>query len=367
MVLDQNFVAISNIDAYESIIWTDRYNEPGEFEIYTPVSDQMLEFPVVNNYLRVTDSEHIMIVEDITIESNVDTGNHIKIVGRSLESILDRRVVLEEVNLTGNLQNSIRSLITTNIISPSDSARRISNFIFEDSTDTKVTELTYEGQFKDKDLLEIIKEICKDKELGFKVLLNDEGQFVFSLYMGTDRSYRQDVLPYVCFKPSFENIINSNYAEKNSTAKTFCYVHAQYTDRSENNGGSSSDSESEQVDVVRTVGSGTGLLRKEVYKNASINKDDEMTLAEFYAKMDEAGNEELVDKKVEKIFDGECETTRMFVYDRDFFLGDVVQVANEYGMEAPSRVTEFIRSQSSSELKSYPTFEALDYEESEGS
>ena len=47
--------------------------------------------------------------------------------------------------------------------------------------------------------------------------------------------------------------------------------------------------------------------------------------------------------------------------------GDVVQVANEYGMEDAARVTEFIWSQSSSELKNYPTFKALDYEESEGS
>ena len=40
----------------------------------------------------------------------------------------------------------------------------------------------------------------------------------------------------------------------------------------------------------------------------------------------------------------------------DFFLGDMVQIVNEYGIEGKARVTEFIRSQSKEGLDSYPTF-----------
>lgn len=405
IVLNENFEAVSVIDAYESVIWTDRYDKPGEFEIYTPVSDQMVTYPKVNNYLRIVDSDHLMVIEDITIEANVEDGNHIKIVGRSLESILDRRVVIGEINLRGSVQNSIKSLINTNIISASDRKRRIENFIFEESTDTAITSLTYEGQFKGKDLLSIIEEICKDQKLGFRLLLKDlystvtpeegdnpyekgwyekdgdtykrttdrslepgkdyyvvskENVFAFSLYMGTDRSYKQETLPYVVFKPSLDNIINSNYSEEHSGAKTFCYAHSSYTEKDD-------EGESQKIDVVRTVGSGEGLLRKEIYKEASVTKDEDMSLSQFYKLIEQAGKDELNEKKIKKEFDGECETKRMFVYGRDFFMGDVVQVANEYGMEAPARVTEYIMSQSRSEIKSYPTFTALDYEESEES
>ena len=77
-VLNENFETIAVIDQYESLLWTDRYSSPGDFEIYTPVNEMMLTYPVVNNYLRFGETEHLMIVEDITIESNIEEGNHNK-------------------------------------------------------------------------------------------------------------------------------------------------------------------------------------------------------------------------------------------------------------------------------------------------
>ena len=198
-------------------------------------------------------------------------------------------------------------------------------------------------------ILEVIETLCETNEIGFKITLNDSNQFVFKLYKGIDRSYRQDTLPYVVFKPSFENIINSNYAELNSTAKTITLVAGE---------GEGS------ARKTRTVGTGSGLLRKELFTDArDIQLEEGMSLSTYYAKLDQRGTEKLKENKVQKSFDGECETTRMYVYGRDFFMGDCVQVANEYGMESPTRVVEYIWSSSATGTTSYPTFEALDYEE----
>lgn len=348
-VLNQNFEKIALIDAYESLLWTDRYNKPGEFEIYTPVADFALQYPVADNYLEIRESEHTMLIEDITIESNVETGNHIKIVGRSLESILDRRIVWKQTDISGNLQNGIKRLLTENIISPSIAARRIPNFIFEDSTDPEITKLTMENQYTGDNLLDVVTTLCETNEIGYKVLLNDSGQFVFSLYKGIDRSYRQEVLPYVVFKPSFENIINSNYSEQTSEAKTITLVAGE----GEGN-----------ARKTRVIGSGSGLMRKELYTDArDIQKEEGMSDSKYNALLDQRGTEKLKENKIKKTFDGECETTRMYVYKRDFDMGDCVQVANEYGMESPTRVVEYIWSSSASGTTSYPTFEALDYEE----
>lgn len=347
-VLNQRFEKIALIDAYESLLWTDRYGKPGEFEIYTPVADFALQYPVADNYLQIKESEHTMLIEDTTIESNVETGNHIKITGRSLESILDRRIVWTQTDISGNLQNGIRRLLTENIINPTDPSRRIPNFIFEDSTDPEITKLTMENQYTGDNLLDIVQTLCETNEIGYKILLSDEGNFVFSLYKGIDRSYRQEALPFVVFKPSFENIINSNYAELNSEAKTITLV------AGEGEGSSR---------VTRVVGTGSGLLRKELYTDARDIQSDGMSTSEYYAKLDQRGSEKLKENKIKKTFDGECETTRMYVYGRDFFMGDCVQVANEYGMESPTRVVEYIWSSSATGTTSYPTFEALDYEE----
>lgn len=349
-VLNTQFEKIAIIDAYQSVLWTDRYREPGEFEIYTPVTEYILQYAVAGYYLQTKESEHTMIIEDITIESDVETGNHIKIVGRSLESILDRRIVWAQTDISGNLQNGIKKLITDAIINPSIADRQISNFIFSDSEDEAITSLTMDNQYTGDGLLDVVRTLCELNEIGFKVVLNDENQFVFSLYKGIDRSYRQETLPYVVFKPSFENIIRSNYSERTAESKTITLV------AGEGEGSSR---------VTRVVGEGSGLTRREIFTDARDISSDDMTTAQYYAKLDERGKEKLSDNKVKKTFDGECETTRMFVYQRDFYMGDCVQVSNEYGMESPTRIIEYIWSSNDTGTLSYPTFEALEYEEEE--
>lgn len=366
-VYNDKFEVIFILDTYESLLWVDRYSKEGEFEIYTPVTEDIVNNLKPDNYITIKDSEHMMIIEDITIETDVEDGDHIKIVGRSLESILDRRIIWGEDHIQGNLQNSIRRLITNNIITPSITDRKISNFIFEDSTDTKVTELTYEGDYEGEDLLKIISDICTEKEIGFSILLDDQNRFVFKLYAGTDRSYAQDDLPWVVFRPDFDNVGKTNYNENHSNYKTVTLISGELDNSSYYTVEDTTATyvpESRTTPVKRVVGSGSGLLRKEIYTSATdVRQEDGMSDSEFYALLDSRGTETLKEHNIKKTFDGEYETKRMFIYKRDFFMGDIIQVANEYGMEAPSRITEFIYSQDSNGYKSYPTFTALDYPE----
>lgn len=50
----------------------------------------------------------------------------------------------------------------------------------------------------------------------------------------------------------------------------------------------------------------------------------------------------------------------MFRYGSDFFKGDIVQVTNEYGIEAKTRIVEFVISQDVNGIDTYPTFETVD-------
>ena len=59
-------------------------------------------------------------------------------------------------------------------------------------------------------------------------------------------------------------------------------------------------------------------------------------------------------------FDGQIENNNsMFKYKQDYYLGDIVQIVNEYGMETRSRVTEIIQSQSSYGIRIYPTLSSV--------
>lgn len=93
LVLNTDFESIAVIDTYESMIWTDRYNSYGDFEIYFAMDTNLLSCLKEDYYLWLKDSEHCMIIEDIKINADIEEGNHLVVTGRSLESILERRII----------------------------------------------------------------------------------------------------------------------------------------------------------------------------------------------------------------------------------------------------------------------------------
>ena len=354
IVLNEKFQRVFVIDEYESLLWVDRYQEPGSFELDAPITEDILKYVKKDYYIQHSGSEHTMIVEDFAIDSDAENGNKIKITGRSLESILDRRVVWKLTSLTGNLQTGINNLLTNNIINPpaayGGADRQIANFApFVASTDEYITTLKMDNQYTGDVLLDVIEGLCKDAKIGWKIILNDNNQFEFSLYRGADRSYRQSTNPYVEFKPSFGNIINSSYVETNSTVKNVALV-----------GGEGAGT----ARKFRSVGTTTGLGRREMFVNASDLRSADIPSGTNYNNvLDKRGTEKLAEVKVKHDFDGKCETTNPYLYGRDFFIGDIVQIANEYGMETPSLITEFVWSCTGAGVEKYPTFVSVEEEE----
>ena len=352
-VYNTNFEAVAIIDSYESFIWTDRYDRYGDFEIYTLVNDDILETLKEDYYIVAKWSEHIMIIEDTEISTDVDNGNHVKITGRSLESILDRRVIWGQYTVAGSLQDAIKFLLDENVISPSDESRKIPNFIFEASDDPLITELTIDAQYMGENLYDEISLICESYSIGFKITLNNDNQFVFKLYSGADRSYAQEENPYVVFSPKFENIINSNYIQSKKTLKTVTFVLGE---------GEGSNRKTMAIEIDE--GAGTGLDRREMctdardvstYVDGATISDDE-----YYLQLGQRGAEELSLNSYTKSFEGQVEATKMFVYGTDFFMGDIIQIANEYNQESVARVIEIVISEDSRNgYQVYPTFTAL--------
>lgn len=80
-VLNTNLDAISIVDVYESFIWTDRYYEYGDFELFTSMTDTILSYIKQDYYLQNRESEHVMIIEMIRIGSDSENGNHITVTG----------------------------------------------------------------------------------------------------------------------------------------------------------------------------------------------------------------------------------------------------------------------------------------------
>ena len=106
-VYNQLLEKIGVIDDYESIIWATRYYEPGDFEIKIPAGSQNIELLEKDNYLVRYDDEAVMIIEKLTIVTDIENGNYILASGRCFKSILDRRVIWKQQKTqteTTNLQ-----------------------------------------------------------------------------------------------------------------------------------------------------------------------------------------------------------------------------------------------------------------------
>lgn len=184
LVLNTDFESIAVIDTYESMIWTDRYNSYGDFEIFFAMDTQLLQYLKEDYYLWLKDSEHCMIIEDIKINADTEEGNHLIVTGRSLESILERRIIWGQRIFNGNLQNGIQTMLNECIISPSIADRKISNFVFVPSTDPKITRLKIDNQYTGRLVCtKVHKGLCEENNIGFKIVLTDENEILHSVCM----------------------------------------------------------------------------------------------------------------------------------------------------------------------------------------
>lgn len=379
MVLDKKFESIAVLDFFDSFIWTDRYYEAGDFEIYTPASVEMIKTLEEGNYIWRDDSEHLMIIKSVELDSDIEEGVHLLVKGESLESILKRRVTWQ-TTLEGSIQDGIKKLLDENIISPESQKRRIKNFSFVYSNDKVVQGLKFDApiSYSGENLYDVIVEICTAYGLGFKITLNEKRKtFDFSLYMGKDRSYNQDWNPWVVFSPDFDNLSASSYYSTSEDYRNAAYIiGAELPEPGERlgdnppidpapptpqNNGVNRYHEVEYTDAV-------GLDRREIFVDASDIKDEEdcvvrdydpnswsdydyiyidatrsMSDETYFPQLEEKAKLELAGYQVTTAFEGMIETTQQYTYGRDFFIGDIVQITNEFGMTACSRISEIIR------------------------
>ena len=341
-VIDTNLDIIGIIENTISVIWTNRYFEPGDFEVYAPATDEYIALLQRNNIL-VRDGEWTngMIIENLQITTDEERGNTITVTGRCLKSIVSRRIVWQQTNIKGNVETGIKKLLDDNLISPQDPARQISNMVYQRNGNI-AAEMS--NQFTGDNLCDVISQLCQKNGIGFDVLLDLENKwFIFLLYVGTDRSYDQNQNPYVVFSNDFENLLTSTYIENASAYKNVAKVAG------------------EGEGIARksaTVGTASGMDRYELFvdNRGSSTNNGEISDADYMQMLEDAGSDKLTEHVILQSYDGEVETGTNYVYGTDFYLGDIVEIVNEYGMEASSRVIEIIQSEDASGMHTIPTF-----------
>lgn len=341
IVMNTNLERIAVVDDYSSLIWTSRYYDVGDFEICVSVSAENINLFQQGNYVIREDDEHVGIVEKIMIQKNEDGDEVLIVSGRFLSSIIGRRIISRQTQINDTVSNGIQELMNNEILNPQNSARKVSNLVFQ-SLLTRTD--TIDAQFTGQNLLNTIEEICLTYGIGFKTTLNDQNQFVFSLYEGVDRSYNQSVNPYVIFSDDYDNLISSDYEENYQ----------------------------EMVTDVLVAGEGEGSARKMLWVSANNDRgldryeyfadrrdlqsnDGEIPVAQYNAQLKEAGEECLT--KYTTAFTGTVYFNNI-EYRTDVNVGDICVIENKrWGLYINSRMVEVIESvNESGEYSILPTF-----------
>lgn len=349
--LDPLFRRAEVIDQFESLIWTERYNAFGDFEldIYSTLATRNLF--KAGTHLAINESHRVMEVE-IVLDGESDGKEMLKVTGRSIEKILDDRIAKDTLS---NLTTEPKWVITDK---PADIARKIFHDIcvLGNLDPGDVIPFINEGSFLDDDTIPepvdpitveldpmtvyaAVKDICDVWNLGFCLIRNfDASQLYFDIYTGNDRTSAQTVLPPVIFTPELDNLQNTSELNNITDAKNVAYVFspAGY-----------------QVVVAPEVDPEVeGFERRILVVNATDITTDNPDVESALIRR---GSDELAKSRAIQAFDGEISQYSQFKYNRDYQLGDIVEMRSKDGVTNNMRVTEQIFVSDSEGDRSYPT------------
>ena len=238
-VLDSQLEQIGYVEGYDSVVWALRYSEHGDFELHSLYDTPLTALLMAGRYLKDAESNTGMFIEDTEVNETSEDGPMATFTGRSLESLLSRRIVWGKRTLYGKLQDIVYGLLNEHIISPDISERRISNFIFQSNPDPRldafvIDEKSPEEAYGDS-LYDLVKYLCDLFDVGFRITINGSKQFVFQLYYGEfldgSNSNRRTVL----FSPKMENLANSRYYQSTQNYKNVVRVDSSYELKAEQN------------------------------------------------------------------------------------------------------------------------------------
>ena len=298
------------IDEFSSLIWIRRYQEPGEFELRTPYDAVSRSLLAPENIVQRFDGGPV--IDAGVIESIVMTEDEIVVKGRFLESYLDRRLIKDTTYYSGNAEDSMRSIISNMAPIP----------LLELGTDHGLTE-TLEFQATYKSVLNIIQKVCKATTLGFRIRPDfSVRKMYFEVYKGVDRTASN--APKVIFSETYDNLLKEQYSYDNINLKTKVFVTQVIND----------------VRVVYSVGSGTGLGLREFHLGTSVDTDGRSS-AEIEESMKTQGQRALESRIVNESFTFATDAETPFRYRTDYDIGDLVHIKHiAWNIDLQLRITE---------------------------
>jgi hypothetical protein len=350
--LDSSLRRDQVIEGFQSFIWTERWQDAGDFQIVIKSTYQNRQLLQPETLLAMNQSKRIMKVDTVSDVTDQNGVRNLTVTGFSLEALLKDRVAMPAITDTTTTPNWVITDTPANIIrymfnqicvacvlSGNDTIPFYhsgtllpAGSIPEDSDPITVTAAP-------DTLFNTIQKLAQAYFLGFRLVRNgDAGEIYFEVYTGNDLTSDQTVRSPVIFDPNMDNLGGVSLLTSTAAIKTVAYVYAQ-------NGSAVVYSPTANPDA-------TGLDRRVLLVNSS-NSDP--AGPDLSAALAQEGLLALTNQRTVYAFDGQLPQEVPYAYGVDYNLGDLVEERNSDGFGNQMYVTEQIFSSDNTGEKQYPT------------
>ena len=358
ITLNEDYQQTKLIENYDSLIWTERFNTIGDFQILSGNVEQFMQLLPEGTVVSLRETTVPMIVETHEIVRKKDAPTQIKITGRDFCSILDRRVSVQSViaslaewQVVVKIPSDVAHYIIYRIcvdglndvkdIFPADKVQFITPDDYLMSTGPNREFSVPRGKLLSAVLGFLQTEAREDPTTippspavvphGIRAMRpNASGSAIgIEIYKGTDRSSS------ITFDATRDLLDDGRYLFSKVGSATDAYLLG----------------DTSAFKMTKGEVAPSGLDRRVILVESTTESADALK---------NQGARALSEAHETALFDGSInQDLSPYTYNVDYFLGDIVQTEGDYGLVTKSRITEYIRSEDATGSKAYPTLSAL--------
>lgn len=414
MTLDSTTLQpVSLVENYQTLVWTERYSKAGDFQITSNDVNYLINALPLETYVSLRESTVPMIVEAHKIEKKAQSAPLITVVGRSFETVLERRASVKTLPSA-----ALRTPWLLPAASASDAAYRAMRMVLGDVLITKggvsilpalspavsandaipQISLTLPAdyitpawsstiKYSPGDLAAVGTTIYQATSAANNLNVPPASNPTFwtALYTGQSgvygTSFNYEIQPADLYSTvmallgtnhhglkAVRPVIGAtkvaleiyNGADLTSTiafdAKFDQFDSSTYllSHQGESNVGYVYGPNGSQSVLKTAAAEPSGLARRVLLvddtNDANANTTDSRTTR---------GLIELYKYNATALFDGQIAEQVAAGFNSSYFLGDILTLNGEYGLSEQVRVAEYIRTSDATGSKAYPTFEAV--------
>lgn len=193
---------VTMVQRYRSLIWNNRFQRPGDCELYIQATEEAMETLTPGRFLKRSNDDMVCKIDKIELEVSEERGDYLIVSGTDAKAILDQRIIWTGDNFYGNLETEIRRMVTENLID--DTLRPSRNVPGLTLGPVAGVVKQIQQQISYKNLGELVRSWASSERFGYSVKMSGTG-LTFQLELGQDKTGS------VIFSERFRNLAASTF------------------------------------------------------------------------------------------------------------------------------------------------------------